>query len=131
MVAAEALDDEHDHEASVEAALLLAAGGARVSILDVREAIPLKVMRQIPADYLEGLRADIRSVLDEIAGRFANGTGVLVDGHSGRTIVEWAEANGVDCIVIASHRPGLQDHLLGSTTSRVTGHASCLVHVTR
>ncbi|MDJ1017651.1 MAG: universal stress protein [Paracoccaceae bacterium] len=128
---AEALDDEHDHEASVEAALLLAAGGARVSILHVREAIPLKVMRQIPADYLEGLRADIRSELDEIAGRFANGTGVLVDGNSGRTIVEWAEANGVDCIVIASHRPGLQDHLLGSAAGRVTGHASCSAHVTR
>ena len=29
--------------------------------------------------------------------------GVMVEGHSGRTILEWAEANAVDCIILDSH----------------------------
>ncbi|WP_371932559.1 universal stress protein [Pararhizobium sp. IMCC21322] len=46
-------------------------------------------------------------------------------------MVEYAESNGVDCIIIASHRPGLQDYFLGSTAARVVRHAHCAVHVIR
>jgi nucleotide-binding universal stress UspA family protein len=56
---------------------------------------------------------------------------VAVTGHSARSILDYAEAHDVDCIVIASHRPGLQDFFLGSTAARVVRHATCAVHVVR
>jgi nucleotide-binding universal stress UspA family protein len=55
----------------------------------------------------------------------------VVDGHSGRTIVDYAAENDIDCIVIASHRPGMQNLLLGSTATQVVRHAKCAVHVLR
>jgi universal stress protein F len=85
----------------------------------------------MPPDYGDALKVEFQDRLDELASRFATGKGVLVWGHSGRTILDWAEANAVDCIVIASHRPGLQDYLLGSTAGRVVRHARCSVHVVR
>ena len=55
----------------------------------------------------------------------------VVVGHPGRTITDYADENGIDCIVIASHQPGLQDYFLGSTAARVVRHAHCAVHVLR
>ena len=126
-----AFHDDTGHERAVEAATALANDSARVTVLHVREAIPSSTMAYLPADFVADLRAEIQDRLDALAARFKDGTGVLVDGHSGRTIVEWADQNDVDCIVIASHRPGLPDYLLGSTAGRVVRHASCSVHVVR
>jgi nucleotide-binding universal stress UspA family protein len=47
------------------------------------------------------------------------------------TILETAKEIGADLIVIASHRPGLQDYFLGSTAARVVRHAECAVLVDR
>jgi nucleotide-binding universal stress UspA family protein len=58
-------------------------------------------------------------------------TPVLVQGHSARTIIDYANANAIDCIVIGSHKPGLSDYFLGSTAARVVRHAACAVHVHR
>ena len=55
----------------------------------------------------------------------------IVKGHSARTIIDFADENGVDCIVMGSHRPGLSDYFLGSTAARVVRHATCAVHVNR
>jgi nucleotide-binding universal stress UspA family protein len=66
-----------------------------------------------------------------MAESLPGGQAVLVEGHSGRTILDWADKHGVDCIIIASHRPGMQDLLLGSTATTVVRHARCAVHVIR
>lgn len=55
----------------------------------------------------------------------------IVKGHIYRTISNYAAANGIDCIVIGSHKPGLRDYLLGSTATRVARHAPSAVHVHR
>ncbi len=57
----------------------------------------------------------------------------IIEGHSARTIIDYADTNKVDCIVIVigSHRPDLWDYFLGSTASRVVRHAKCAVHVYR
>ncbi len=49
----------------------------------------------------------------------------VVEGHAARTILDWAESHEPDCIVIASHRPGMQDLLLGSTANGVLHGAKC------
>ena len=52
-------------------------------------------------------------------------------GHAYNTILDEAEKSGADLIIIASHRPGLQDYLLGSTAAKVVRHANCSVLVVR
>jgi len=42
-----------------------------------------------------------------------------------------AKEKDVDLIIIASHRPGLQDYFLGSTAAKVVRHATCSVLVVR
>ncbi len=56
---------------------------------------------------------------------------VMVKGHPARAIIDYCEANAVDCVVVGSHKPGLSDYFLGSTASRVVRHATCAVHVHR
>jgi len=131
ILVAAALDDDHDQEQSLQAAHTLVDEDGRVTILHVKEIVPDYAMAYVPADHEVSLTESIRNRLDGLAARFKKGTGVLVEGHSGRSILEWAEGNAVDCIIIASHRPGLQDYFLGSTAGRVVRHAQCSVHVTR
>ena len=42
-----------------------------------------------------------------------------------------AKEKNADMIIIASHRPGLQDYFLGSTAAKVVRHATCSVLVVR
>ena len=44
---------------------------------------------------------------------------------------EKTNESGADLLIIASHRPGLQDYFLGSTAAHVVRHAACSVHVIR
>jgi nucleotide-binding universal stress UspA family protein len=114
----------------VKIAKLLADDGARITALTVLEAIADYIVQQLPEGQIEHNIADMSEGLSEDL----QGTGVevaVVSGHSGRTILEYAEEHGVDCIVMASHRPGLSDYLLGSTAARVVRHARCAVHVMR
>jgi nucleotide-binding universal stress UspA family protein len=41
----------------------------------------------------------------------------------------FAEKAGADLIVVGSHRPAMEDYLLGSNASRVVRHARCSVPV--
>ena len=131
ILVAVAFDTDHEPERSLQAARVLSAPGAKVTVLHVKEKIPGYAISYIPADYEADLKVAIQDRLEELAAQFENGAGVLIEGHSGQTILEWAEANQVDCIVIMSHRPGLQDYFLGSTSGRVVRHAQCSVHVIR
>ena len=126
-----AFDREHKPEAALQAARALAAAGARVTVLHVMEEAPPYALSFIPEDYLHDLKQAIRAELDAFAEGFENGSALLVEGQPGRTILHWAEDNDVDCIVIASRRPGIQDRVLGSTASWVVGRAHCAVHVVR
>lgn len=58
-------------------------------------------------------------------------TPVMLKGHSGRAITDYAGDIDADCIVVGSHKPGLSDYFLGSTASRIVRHAPCSVHVLR
>ncbi len=56
---------------------------------------------------------------------------VLLHGHAAKEILDHAKGHDVDCIIIASHKPGIADYFLGSTAARVVRHAHCTVHVMR
>lgn len=126
-----ALDHSPQTGEALELARALLADGGRITALTVMEAIPPYVAQYLPEGQEQKNRQHIKSeLLSELGGAQDAGADVVV-GHAGRTIVEYAEEHDVDCIVIASHRPGLQDYFLGSTAARVVRHAPCAVHVVR
>ncbi|MDP2083649.1 MAG: universal stress protein, partial [Gemmobacter sp.] len=105
--------------------------GGKITVLTVIEAIPSYVAQYLPQDQQDRNRTDMETAL---AAEFAGQADVAVKvkiGHAAQTILDVAEDNKHDCVVIASHRPGLQDYFLGSTAARVVRHAQCGVHVLR
>lgn len=124
-------DSERDVSGPLKLAGLLSTPDAKVTLLHVVEHIPGYAISYMPVDYLAEARKAIREELDQLAATVPGAEGVVIEGHSGRSILDWAETNKPDLIVIASHRPGMQDLLLGSTASQVVRHAACAVHVLR
>lgn len=127
-----ALDHEENIASAISVARVLADSKAEITLLHVMEEVPSFIATQIPAGTFENNR---KEVVAHLAGMAKNAGGGLksevVIGHASRTILEFAEQTGADCIVISSHRPGLQDYFLGSTAARVVRHATCAVHVIR
>lgn len=125
------LDDLHDNQASLLIAKALAKEDAAFTVLHVMEDLPSYVSNQIPAEVLAETRAETERKLVTFAKGLPGAVPKLVFGHASRTIIDYANSNNVDCVVIASHVPGLQDYFIGSTADRVVRHANCAVHVIR
>lgn len=82
----------------------------------------------------EAVAQALQSAKDRLAERVANEPDivpVLLKGHPGRAITDHAKDIVADCIIVGSHKPGLQDYFLGSTSARIVRHAPCSVHVLR
>ena len=82
----------------------------------------------------EDIDKSVQSLKTQMSGRLEGQDdieAVILNGHAGREIPGYAEKIGADCIVIGSHKPGLEDFFLGSTSARVVRHAKCAVHVLR
>nr|WP_170614427.1 universal stress protein [uncultured Ruegeria sp.] len=124
-------DVERDTSGPLKLAQILATPEAKVTLLHVVEHIPSYAISYMPTEYLTEARRAIQAELDKLAANIPNARGVVVEGHSGRTILDWAQEHKPDLIIIASHRPGMQDLLLGSTANHVVRHAACAVHVVR
>lgn len=124
-------DAERDSSAAMKLAKLLATTQVQITLLHVVEHIPDYAISYMPAEYLSETRKALQAELDTLAARLPNAQGQVIEGHSGRTILDWAEVNKPDLIILASHRPGMQDLLLGSTATHVVRHAKCAVHVVR
>ena len=124
-------DEARDTSAPLKLAQMLATPDAKVTLLHVVEHIPGYAISYMPADYLSEARKAIQGELDALAAKLPNAHGVVIEGHSGRSILDWADVNKPDLIIIASHRPGMGHLLLGSTAAQVVRHAPCAVHVVR
>lgn len=126
-----ALDHSPDSNKAIEVARLLSDDDATITALHVIEAIPAYVANEIPDEILSNRRPEAETELKAELGGLTDVKPLVVRGHAGRTIIDYAVASDIDCIVISSHRPGLQDYFLGSTAQRVVRHAPCAVHVLR
>lgn len=126
-----ALATEDDSIRPIEAVRKLATPDAKVTFIHVVEDIPPTVAGYLPGDYIAEIHRDR---LGELARRVGEVTGAkveVVEGNAATRILDRAEKLEIDCIVIASHRPGLRDWFLGSTAARVVRHAQCSVLVLR
>lgn len=105
--------------------------GGKITALHVYEQPSGTVNAFLDEDIV---RQAFKKAEDKLLSRMAgvpNAQAIVVKGHSGRTIIDFAADSGADCIIVGSHKPGLIDYLLGSTAARVVRHAPCAVHVLR
>ena len=126
-----AIDHRPNTEKAIEVARTLLDEGGRITALHVTEPIPGYVAQYLPEGHFEAARQELEATVRAELGDPQDIDVALVSGSAGTAINEFAAAHDVDCIVIASHRPGLQDYFLGSTAARVVRHARCNVHVVR
>ncbi len=104
----------------------------KVTLLHVVETLPMYVTSQVPPELIRDRLAETEKQLEAMAKETGLDPAVEVtSGHAANAITEYAQTHDVDCIVIASHRPGMQDYFLGSTAARVVRHARCPVFVDR
>lgn len=126
-----ALDHAEKGRAALAVARRLLEPGGHITLLHVMEEIPGYAASHLPEGTLRRNEDAAVAGLHELVGAAGDVTAKVVWGHSGRTILDFAEDTKSDCIVIASHKPGLEDYFLGSTAARVVRHAPCAVHVLR
>lgn len=126
-----ALDHRPNTAVALEVARLLKDEGGKIIAVHAIEPIPGYVSNYIPDKQIKaGYEAAKAALVAELGGVKDVKT-ELISGSAGRAVTEYADEHEVDCIVIASHQPGLQDYFLGSTAARVVRHAKCAVHVVR
>ena len=119
-------------KAIIDIAMQHAAAEARIILLNVIEEAPNWAAIELSTDIID---KSLESAHDELKA-IATAAGRKMDievraGSSYGTILDVAEETDVDLIIIASHRPGLQDYFLGSTAAKVVRHAKCSVLVVR
>ena len=126
-----ALDHDRDADDAVSVARHLLAAGGQIILLSVVEKVPEHVAEYVVIKPADQVVTEIKAKLDDVAKGEPDVTTHVMSGHAAVSINEYADKNGVDLVVITSHRPGLQDYFLGSTAARVVRHAPCAVHVIR
>ena len=126
-----ALDHERDTGAAMDIAHRLLKKGGKITALHVMEALPSYAAQYLTDEQIDLRQAEAKTALKAELGGVKDVRPAVITGHSGRSIVDYATDHEIDLIVIASHRPGLQDYFLGSTAARVVRHAPCAVHVIR
>lgn len=107
--------------------------GARVHALHVVNVGRLETMSLDVEGAQEELReagqAHVRAVVDAAEDAGLEADGDVVTGHPSEQIVEYAEDNGIDLIVMGTHgRSGLS-RVLGSVAERVVRNSPVPVHV--
>lgn len=126
-----AFDHERDVPQALHVARALLSDGGKITAIHVVEHLPSYATEYLTKEQIEGARAEIVNGLKQKTGDSPDIEVVVVEGHSGRTILDESEKRGNDLIVIASHCPSVTDYFLGSTAARVVRHAKCCVHVVR
>ena len=119
-------------QSMIATAKLLGGDQAKIVLANVVEEIPSYVVPELPENMVDKSMERARQELAKIAD--ATEGNVSIDVRCGQVtpkLLEIAQELDADAIVVASHRPGLQDYFLGSTAARVVRHAQCSVVVIR
>lgn len=126
-----AYDEGHDAGPSLQVAQTLADEGAQISLIHVMDPPPSFALSYMPEGWRDEMRNAIEADLTTLAGDWDNTAVHVTEGDAAQQILDIAQLQAVDCIVIASHRPGTQGLFLGSTATKVVSRAQCAVHVVR
>lgn len=115
---------------------LARAFGARLHVVTVVPGFGLPVVAShFPEDFEEkALAGAARDLEDFVAQSFPQDLEIrqsVAHGTVFDEILRCAEALGAGLIVMSSHRPEMQDYLIGTNASTVVRHANCSVLVVR
>lgn len=126
------LVDSEKGKSMIKVARLMGDKGARIILINVVEDIPAYVAAQVPHEILNKTRENAAEELKAIAVAAGIETHIEVrSGSAHNAVLNIADEREADLIIIGSHKPGLQDYLLGSTAARIVRHAKCSVFVGR
>lgn len=123
-------DEVRDLDTAFAVARTLAGTSGEICALSVIEPLPTYTSAYVADIALQRPADDVRAALESAAAGRASEVAVDI-GPAAPTILRWAKDHDVDCIVVASHRPGFGDFLIGSTAARIVRHAACPVMVVR
>ncbi|MEM7461270.1 MAG: universal stress protein [Pseudomonadota bacterium] len=127
-----ALDHDAESSALIDVANHLLEKGGKITLLHVVEEIPGYVEVVLPKEtHLNRIKETKRQLADMANENTQGADTHIIVGHPSREILEYAGRLKADCIVAGSHKPGLQDYLIGSTAARIMRHAECAVHIHR
>ena len=125
-----ALDQGHGKRA-IELAHCLSSGTAEIIAVHVIDRVPgFSKVYTGDVDKEEIAITAKKSIMSRV-GDIGDIQPVVLEGHAGRTVTDYAEKIGADCIICGAHRPGLRNFFLGSTAARIMRYAKCSVHVLR
>ena len=116
---------------AIEMARALSAEGGEIFAVHVYEALQGTASTYVSEEDVEKALAHANTRIVERVENVSGVKPVLLTGHSGRALTDYATKVGADCILIGAHKPGLRDFFLGSTAARIVRHAPCSVHVLR
>ena len=129
-------DIESQRKAVATAIGLARAFGARVHVQTI---VPDFGMSLVGSYFPEGFEGKALENASKTLHQFVRETfpedltvqHIVAHGTVYREILRCAKEIGAELIVMASHRPELEDYLIGPNASRVTRHADCSVLVVR
>ena len=127
-----ALDQMERGEQILRRAVALLADGGEIVLVHVIEVATGYISIEFPAAMVEMEIKQAEERLDRL--RQDLDIPALIDiryGGSARQIIAAAQEHKADLIIIASHRPGLANYLLGATADRVVRHSPISVLVDR
>lgn len=118
---------------------LAASFNASLDLLHVVEPLPFPVplvgavtIHDLIPDPVDQAKLQLDRLVETSGGLPVSTSTHVAEGHAATMIVEEADKNDVDLIVMSSHgRTGLERVMLGSVTARVVRRASCPVCVMR
>lgn len=122
---------ERGEKILARAQALLDAGG-QIVLVNVVETVPSYLTIDLPIDFIDVSVKDADTRLAELDTKLAaSAKKVVRTGSPAREIIDLAEKEGADLIIIGSHRPDFSNYLIGATADRVVRHAKCSVLVDR
>jgi nucleotide-binding universal stress UspA family protein len=125
-----ALDQGHGLRAMALARRLKTENGKIIAV-HVIDKIPGFAKYYMTSENQQKIKQSARDSIDERIGSEKDAETVVLTGQPGRTITDYANKMGADCIIVGAHKRGLKDFFLGSTASRIVRYAKCSVHVLR
>lgn len=128
-----ALSLEHGiSDLALAAARTLVDKDGTITALHVYEPPNRMILAYLDEDVMSKSQSRAEAKLKERVKDHGDVATVLLEGQSsGRVLTDYANRHKSDCIVIASHCPGMKEFFLGSTAALVVRHAHCAVHVLR
>jgi len=118
-------------EQAIQVARALRARDGEILAVHVYEILQGSAKAFVAQQDVDNATAAAQSRIEERVKDEPDIQAVLLKGHSGRALTDYATEVGADCILVGAHKPGLRDFLLGSTAARVVRHADCAVVVLR